>query len=79
MRETRMFRPPSLRTFARIMLGTRILGFLFALLWTFDQFVWWKLLVVVFTATLVMLQVRRVRVLEVRRMRTHPSAGVPEI
>lgn len=70
MPEMRLLRPPSLRTFARIMLGTRILGFLFAVLWTFDQFVWWKLLVVLFTGTLVMLQVRRVRVLEIRRMRT---------
>jgi hypothetical protein len=60
---------PSLQTFARVMLGTRLLGFLFAVLWATDGFVWWKLLVVFFTGTLVVLQVRRVRVLDLRRAR----------
>ena len=69
MPEFRMPRPPSLRTFTRVMLGTRIFGFLFALLWTFDGFAWWKLLVVFFTGALVVLQVQRLRKLDLRHAR----------
>ena len=48
------------------LLVVRLVGLSFAVLWTIDQFAWWKLVLVGFGVALVWMQVRKVQAQEAR-------------
>ncbi len=48
------------------LLVVRVVGLSFAVLWTVDQFAWWKLVLVGFGVALVWMQVRKVQAQEAR-------------